>query len=287
MGYSHSKAKSTQTAEVDIAQIYKGTCDVKCDNSISGVTVDIINSVLGGGIVFSQSCSTNGNCIFGNTMDASTDVMFKATNSSNAKNAWSGWALNPGNIDISESSSRQDIREAITESVTQRCDLSSYNQMNDISIFTANSQIGGGIEFKQKGQTQGKCILDNSMSASAFASGMAQNTAQSGKDKKASKFGDKSEIFRIIVYVAIGMVVLIVTIIVAKITTSFLSKKTSKGASKGGKGSGLLGLMRKKTPRIKCPTGEELMFNPATRMYSCVKVPGASRVTTSATSSAE
>lgn len=283
MGYSYSKAESEQNAEVQLGQIYKGTCDITCQNVQSDISVDLINSVLGGGIVFSQSCSANGNCIFSNTMDASVDVFFKATNSSNAKNAWSGWGLNPLNVDISESISRQNIRESITEAATQQCKLSSYNQMNNISIFSANSQIGGGIEFDQKGDTSGKCILNNSMSAAAYATGMAQNTAQSGKDKKASKFGGKSSIFRILVYVGIGLVVLIVTIIIAKVMTSFMGKKK---AVKAPVAKASATKTTKKVPSVQCPPGTELMFNPADRMYSCVNVPGSRRIKASAKSGA-
>ena len=276
MGASYSRAISEQNAEVDLAQIYKGTCDMTCQNLQENISVDVIGSVLGGGIVFSQSCSTNGNCIFGNTMDATADVFFKATNSSNAKNAWSGWTMDPFSYDNAESKSRQNIKEAITESVTEKCKISSYNQMNNISVFAANSQLGGGIEFNQKGTTTGKCTLDNTMSAAAYATGMAQNTASSGKDKKAQKFGDKSSIFRLLTYLGIGLVVLIVVIIVAKLITSHMRKTRLPNTVPrfGVRGPG------GRIPPVECPSGSQLMLDPTTRMFSCARVgaPRAPRV---------
>lgn len=269
MGGSHSKSESEQSADIQLTQIYKGTCDITCQNIESDISVDIINSVIGGGIIFSQSCSANGNCIFGNTMDATSDVFFKATNSSNAKNAWSGWSLDPFNFDTAESKSRQNIKESITESVTETCKVSSYNQMNNISVFTANSQIGGGIEFNQSGNATGKCTLDNTMSAAAYATGMAQNTATSGKDKKGQKFGDKSSIFRILTYIGIGLVVLIVTIIVAKLITGHLKKTRLAKDIPSVKGP------RGRLPPVQCPPGTQLMLNPVTRMFSCARVGGA------------
>jgi len=267
MGSSHSKAISEQNAEIQIAQIYKGTCDVTCQNIQSDISVDLINSVVGGGIIFDQSCSTNANCIFGNTMDATSDVLFKATNSSNAKNAWSGWTADPFNFDNAESKSRQNIREAITESVSEQCKLSSYNQMNDINIFSANSQIGGGIEFNQTSNTSGKCVLDNNMSAAAYATGMAQNTATSGKDKKGQKLGDKSSLFRLFTYIGIGLVILIVTIIVAKlITNHFRKTRLPEGIPRFGVRGSRGGL-----PPVQCPSGTQLMLNPETRMFSCAR----------------
>ncbi len=268
MGGSSSKSESEQNADIQLTQIYKGTCDIICQNIESGISVDIINSVIGGGIIFSQSCSSNGNCIFGNTMDATSDVFFKATNSSNAKNAWSGWSADPFNFDNAESKSRQNIKESITESVTETCKVSSYNQMNNISVFTANSQIGGGIEFNQSGNATGKCTLDNTMSAAAYATGMAQNTATSGKDKKGQKLGDKSSIFRILTYIGIGLVVLIITVIVAKLITGHMKKtrlppEVPRFGVKGPSG---------RLPPVQCPPGAQLMLNPETRMFSCARV---------------
>ncbi len=268
MGVSISKAVSEQNADVQLTQIYKGTCDITCQNIEENISVDLINTVIGGGIIFNQSCSANGNCIFGSTMDATSDVFFKATNSSNAKNAWSGWSLDPFNIDIAESKSRQNIKESITQSVTETCKISSYNQMNNISIFSANSQIGGGIEFNQSGNATGKCVLDNTMTAAAYATGMATNTATSGKDKK--KKGDKSSIFRIAVYIIIAIVVLIVAVIIGKLITGHM-KKTPEYIPHmlPEERSGEVPLDWSGV-QSHCPIGSQLMIEPGTNQAACV-----------------
>ena len=248
MGGSHSKSVSEQTAILDITQIYEGTCDMSCHNIEENITVDIIDSIIGGSIIFSQSCTVDGNCIFGNTADATADVFFKATNSSNAKNAWSGWSANPFEYDSAESKSKQFIRESITQKSSQDCKLSSYNQMNDISVFVADSAIGKNIEFDQDGLTAGKCILDNNMNAAAYATGMAQNTAQSGKDKK----GDKSMILKILIYGGIVIALLIITFIIAKFITGHLAKS-------------------KKSKLPTCPQGTSLVIDPKTQGYACAR----------------
>jgi hypothetical protein len=250
MGASVSKTKSEQDAIVSISQIYKGTCDLSCQNIEEDITVDVISSVLGGGIVFRQSCSVDGNCMFNNTSDAAADVFFKATNSSNAKNAWSGWTGNPFEIDVAESKSKQSIKESITQKSSQDCKLSSYNQMNDISVFVVDSTLGGGIEFDQTGEEAGSCVLDNNMQASAYATGYATNTAQSGKDKK----GDKSNVLKILIYGGIVIALLIVTFIVAKFITGHFKKQ--KQTQKSGN-----------VPT--CPPGTNLIVDPRTNDYAC------------------
>lgn len=231
MGSSSSKTSSEQSAQVYLTQQFSGTCDVTCQNALNNVTVDLINTTLGGSLVLSQSCSTNASCLIGSSMDATSDVIFKATNSSNAKNAWSGWSLNPFNFDSTETDSRQNIKESINQSTSETCNISSYNQMDNITIFAANSTIGGNIEISQKGSTQGQCQLNNSQTAAAYATGQAQNRAMSGKDKKGQKKGkgDKSGKGAIFSYLIIGVVVIVLVSIVGKIVAGHSKKSdTSK-----------------------------------------------------------
>jgi hypothetical protein len=219
MGYSQSKTKSEQYAETYLTQQFSGTCDVTCDNSIDNLTIDIINSTVGGDVKVSQSCSTNANCLISSNMDATSDVLFTALNSSNAANA--GNILNMifgfPSVERSSSKSRQSIRTSINQSDNQTCKLSSYNQMNNVTIFAANSTIGGDISVSQTGSTQGQCQLSNSMSAAAYASGQANNNASSGKDKKTEKFSAKSGKIKIFTYFILGIVVIVIVGIIAKI----------------------------------------------------------------------
>ena len=210
-----------------MAQNFSGTCNVVCQNAMSDIDVDIINSRIGGDITLSQSCSTNATCLFNNNMDATADVIFKVKNTTNAKNA-----EEIGGIDIAETDSRQDIREAINQSSTEKCNIGSYNQMNDVTIFAENSDIGGGIAISQQGSTVGRCQLNNTMKAAAYASGMAQNTTTSGKDKKGEKFGQMSTVAVIMIYVVIAIVLIVAIIVIAKVVEGNLKKKKLVGAEK-------------------------------------------------------
>lgn len=220
MGVSYSKAESEQSANTYMAQQFSGTCNVTCQNALNNVVVDIIGSTIGGSIKLDQSCSTNASCLIDSTSNATSDVMFKATNSSNASSAWSIWSGNPFSFEMAESLSRQDIKQTINQTSSEACNISSYNQMDNITIFVANSTIGGDISISQNASTQGQCKLKNSMSAAAYASGTAQNVAKSGKDKK----GDKASLFT---YIVIGIVVVVIVGIVAKVITG-QSEKSKK-----------------------------------------------------------
>lgn len=255
MGTSSSKNVSEQRAKVQITQQFAGTCDVTCQNSLSNVTVDIIDSTIGGSVILDQTCSTNANCLIGSSMNSVADVQFKATNSANAKNAAAAWWKDPFNFDTASNVSRQKIKENLEQSTTEKCNVSSYNQMDNITIFAANSTIGGNLEIDQTGSTVGKCQLENAMSAAAYATGTAQNTATSGKDKKGQKFGNKSGKFQLITYIVIAIVVCVIAVVIGKVVSGGSRKKAAKRQMRQ------VAMAR---ARAGCPGGVQPVMNPKT-----------------------
>ena len=219
-GVSKSVSRSEQEAQANLTQTYQGSCDITCDNIISGAHIAVINSDIGGNISLTQSCSVNGQCLFTDTMDATADVSFAATNSTNAKNAAPPLSVGSANVDTAESDSRQDINENITQAVTQNCNMTSSNDMNDITILAVNSTIGGGIELGQTNKTTANCVLDATLSAATMASATAENAAQSGKDKKGGSIGS--------ILVIVGVVVLLV---VLGFAAKYMGKKKEEKAA--------------------------------------------------------
>jgi hypothetical protein len=215
MGGSLSVSSSDQEASALISQQFAGSCDITCTNVASGINIDIINSVVGGDVNLTQSCSVNANCMISGSSDATSDIMFKAANSTNAKNAANLFSGDLFNLDTGISQSRQNIKQSILQSTTETCKLASLNQLNDITILAANSNIGGSINIGQTGSTAGQCNLKNNLSAAAMASAMATNTATSGKDKKGSKKGGSAVLIGI--FVVIGLVIIVY--VIAKIYT--------------------------------------------------------------------
>jgi len=196
MGVSSSKSSSTQTAEAYLAQQFSGSCNVTCTNITDDTNIDIINTIVSGDINLTQKCAVDASCSISSTSDATSDIMFKAANSTNAKNAG---GIFP-NIDSAVSDSRQIIKQSIIENTTEKCDMSSLNQMNNVNILAVNSKIGGSINIDQTGNATGSCQLKNNMTAATTATAMATNSAKSGKDKKGGK---KSTIAQLIGFLAV------------------------------------------------------------------------------------
>ena len=211
LGISTAIVHSDQEANAYISQMSSQACNINCQNTLSNTSVDVIHSTILGGINFSQTCSIDAQCVFGNNMDATADVFFKAVNSANAKAATT--ILNPGaNADYSEATSVQDIKESIIQSSAQTCNMTSSNDINNVTVYANDSYISGGINFSQQGNVTGNCILNNTMRATEIATGLAYNTAESGKDKLPQVSW--------IVVIIVAIVVIVAVFVISKMITS-------------------------------------------------------------------
>ena len=211
-GWSDSTINDPQSANSQIAQRYSGTCQISCANEIDDASIAIINSSVGGDVGVTQSCSANAQCIFDATQSALADTIFKATNSSSAALRYLSIGITTSNIN-----SPQTISESISQSVAESCKLSSINDMNDVSIFAANSQIGGSVVIGQIGDVQGGCTLETQMQASALASGTTNDCAETGSKKSCGGKGGKSSIGRYVLYGLVGIVLFMVVMFVIRL----------------------------------------------------------------------
>lgn len=180
MGASSTKVNSTQNATVTTTQQFSGMCNITCQNVDKDIAVTLIDTNLQGGVDITQTCSTDASCTIASANDSTADVLFKAANSANAKSAAAVSWVDPGEFDSTSITSRQDIRMATNQAVTQSCNIGSYNEMDNVSVFAANSNIGGSITIAQSGSANGQCALNNSMQAASAASASETSTGQSG-----------------------------------------------------------------------------------------------------------
>lgn len=231
LGYSKSSNVSEQSASANLTQQYSGTCQISCVNEIDNVNVDIINSTVEGDVSITQTCSANGQCLFNNNMDATSDIMFKAANSTNALDAGS-WLAGLFNADISENESIQNMQQTITQAIDQQCNVTSTNQMNNVDIFAANSYIGGNISIGQYGSANGNCQLNSTMSAADYATGTIDNCATSGKKiAKKCSMGKNMNLTQIIIYIIVAVVIFVVIIIISKLFGYYSNTSTSPSST--------------------------------------------------------
>lgn len=213
VGWSDAISKSTQVANANISNQYAGSCDITCNNTMDNVSIALINSQVGGDVDVTQSCSVNGQCMFDTTQNATTDVIFKAANSANAASA-----IGTLSRDYSYNKSYQEINQNVQNSISQECNLQSSNDMDNVTIFAANSQIGGSVVVDQSGNVTGGCTLQAAMTANALASGTANNCAAAGK-KAIKACGGKGgfSIMQLLLYLAAAIVIFIVVMIVMRL----------------------------------------------------------------------
>lgn len=225
MGGASSTVYSGQDAQLYLTQQFSGSCNVQCSNIMSGVSVDLINTTVTGGIRISQSCSTNAQCLISSNMDAIADVVLKAKNAGSAEStsAWLG-QIGKSKVDVE---SRQSIKESLVQQSNQKCNISSVNQMNDVSIYAENSSISGGIEIDQTGNVEGSCSLNASFSEAASALGESDNSGMAGKkaNKKMGGTQKKGAKLTQLTYIVALIVIGVVVYSIAKMITGGSEKK--------------------------------------------------------------
>lgn len=228
--FSSSSATSSQIANANIMQKYSGQCNLTCDNKLSGVDIALINSNNQGGINITQSCSVNGQCVMNNQQNALTDVIFKASNSAAA-----GDIVGVLGADFSTVGSYQDINQNIQQSVSQNCNISSINDMKNISIFAENSSLSGGIDINQTGSNTGGCVLKNIMSATERASGEVNNCSSSGK-KAVKACGGKGNFSWLDILMIVGVCILIffTVVVIYRLNSNKGSSSTTNSSNSGG-----------------------------------------------------
>lgn len=213
-GTSSSSIYNSTDIESYISQQYSGTCDISCQNVEKDVNISVINSNVPGGIKISQQCSVDGSCYMGSNLDAVSDVLAKATNAASA-DAASGFLGDLVHNYNSNITNRTEIRTGISQAVSNSCNISSTNDLENVNIYAANSNLGGGIVIDQESDSKGRCAFNNAMQATAKATAIADNKASSGKDK----YGYKSQKIEAIVSIVAAVVVLLIIFIIAKLFT--------------------------------------------------------------------
>lgn len=178
VGVSENSSTDIFRAESDVYQKYKGTCEAKCDNIISNVTIVLQNSQLEGGINFDQTCSANASCTFNTTMTdlqkatqtaLKTQIAKNASGPVKAGSAGFGWLIGVAGlgvgIDSNEEYTDQEVYQSLTQVIDQTCAADSNDLTENVTIMASGSNLQGGINFTQSNDAQAACIMDTTMQA--------------------------------------------------------------------------------------------------------------------------
>jgi len=241
MPSSSSTSASQQYANALISQQFSGNCNISCTQVQQGVSINLIDSNVGGSVDFTQQCNVNGQCMISSTMNATSDVAFKASNSSNATDA------GLFQRDSGSSTGLQDIQQQVFQNSTQNCNVSSVQQMSDMTLFALNSNIQGNVAVGQSSSVNGSCALNNSMGAATIATGAISNTSSSGKDKIGQK---KKGFYGTLTTIGIGLVVVFGVFIFAKM---LIPQKSSSTCPGGMTPIPIKGKNGKPTKKMECP----------------------------------
>jgi len=201
MGAAVSTSTSEQIGNQNLSQSLFSSCNISCNNTMKDTGITVIRSNTGD-ITIAQTCAVNGQCVFSSVMASVADLQFKAANAAQA----AATAVNFGTYSFTGTYSYQEINQNIQQSTSQKCNISSSNDMNNVQAYIADSKTGN-ISIDQNASAGGTCVLKNAMNADASGTGVADNCAASGKAaKKKSCKGKGGGIGSYILYFIVGII---------------------------------------------------------------------------------
>jgi hypothetical protein len=195
---------SEQDAEIFITQQFGATCNIECKNVMENVSEILENVVVDGDVIISQKCSTNATCVISNNSDMVANVMFAAKNSSNAKESEKAFGSQPK----VSNEGRQGIKEHLKQITNEECNITSYNEMRNVTAGAKKSTIHGSLLITQDGNVMGDCQMGNSLKAAAYASGTIDQEAKSegAEGKKSAKMGMLMWIAFAVAFIAVAFI---------------------------------------------------------------------------------
>lgn len=205
-GASSSEARSEQTTESVVDTNIKSGCSYVCKNSMRKVHIDAEGSI-GADIQLIQKCTANANCQINTTADVITDIMMKTKNTADAEEKQ---ALSLLNLSKSKVESIQTTKQATLTEITNNCDVSAINNMEDITVNIVGS-IGDRVKLEQSALATGKCGMKT-------ASKVVSNLTQDASNKSVA--GGKSGKMDMIMWIVIAIVVLAFAGIFAKLLSN-------------------------------------------------------------------
>lgn len=198
--FSDSQSYSQQVANANLTQTYFGSCQFNCDNTINDVSVIVNNSHIND-INMTNACFVDANCILSTSVSAISDVLFAAKNGSTATDP-NNTVFNGVSVNISDSSSYQDINQAVNTNIIAKCGGVSYDNISNVLVFINNSDAHD-VNIANMGTATGSCSLNTAMSAQTQASATSDNTSSAGGGGK-----DKGKGSSIIGYIVVPIVLL-------------------------------------------------------------------------------
>ena len=176
-GGSVTTNTSIMRGQSDLMQRYKSTCPATCVNIQEGTTVVIKDSIVRGGIKFTQSCTADAKCLMDAHLNGVSKLIFKDTTTQNAKNASGVLDMN---FDMASNYSEQDIRQSVRQSIEQTCKADTNNIQRNLTILATNSNLEGGISFEQTGNADAACVMKALSEAQLIGEGTIKTDQTTG-----------------------------------------------------------------------------------------------------------
>src|ERR1019366_7663321 len=218
---SSTYQQSTQNILNSITQSSSAACSANCQQIQTGNTIFLSGSTVGN-ITFDQQCTVNAQCQITQSIESAANAVSQAQIQGTAK---PGFFLGLVQVNTNLQISKQDITNAITQTMDSTCSNGATQIQSNNLIYAQNSTTGN-IGFTQSSDVISQCVLSN------LAKGTASATATTDLSAQAGGFGALG-LSSILIIIVIIIIIIVVVVVVNK-----NKKKKGEGGAAGGEEGG-------------------------------------------------
>jgi hypothetical protein len=150
-------------------------CSASCTEIQSGNTVIIQGTVIGGSIVFNQSCTVSMECEINNNLSTDVSNILASANKQTSITANGFPDFNFNGVESSITAS-QIITNTLTNLIDNTCSNSSNQIQSNNYTYVSDSNIAGSLQFDQTANVTNSCNLTNRSSIQLSNQASIQNS---------------------------------------------------------------------------------------------------------------
>jgi Fe-S cluster assembly iron-binding protein IscA len=215
---SVSSNQVQQDSLFQLTQTNSNTCQAFTNNSLKNLNIAISASNIPQGITISQTAETTADCYISSNLDSISQQVLDNIQNNTASAEKAGFLGLGIGIQVTSSTTKQDISTAIEQSITNLCSAESNNLIENVNITISQSEVGQ-IQVVQSGSAHSQCVINNLAAINAQAQAQSESTTTAG--------GSKGLIATV---VTIIIIIAIITLVVG-FTGKALKKKPSTTAA--------------------------------------------------------
>lgn len=207
--YSKSTSESVQQTRLYQSQVLDNKCQTNVVQGIENITIKLNNVEIKGSIEVAQQADVDVNCVFNNNITSVAEKVLDAYSSNEAnadKQRGLAGLLNLVSIEITDSTTVQDVETEIRQTIENVCHTTVDNSIRNIEMAFIESSIGENVIITQNADVTSECIVSNLAKLETQLDLEVEQNNQTGKSRNFLTYLAIAGVLFVIIMIVISLV---------------------------------------------------------------------------------